>query len=74
MAFYSMSQHFPNIFLQDEVAGYVKNKLEKSATLEGVDLSHYAIKGTEEEWDSAISGGKTSVSIKRFVSFLAMAS
>lgn len=48
----------------DEVAGYVKNKLEKSATMEGVDLSHYAIKGTEEEWDSAISGGRTSVSIK----------
>ena len=48
----------------------VKDKLQKSSVLEGVDLSQYVIKGTEVEWDTAISGGKKSVSIKRFVFFL----
>lgn len=49
----------------DDVSSSVMDKADKSSvTLEGMDLSQYAIKGTEEEWDSAMSIGKKSISIK----------
>lgn len=55
------------IYLQNEAAKEVKEKEKKKLeALQNTDLAQYAIKGSELEWDKALSSGKQGlVSVKR---------
>lgn len=55
--------------IQNEAAQEVQKKQEKeAAVLKGLDLSQYAIQGSEDEWKSALKGGaKNIISVKGWV-------
>jgi hypothetical protein len=45
-----------------------KKEKKKLAELQKTDLSQYAIKGSEVDWDQALGGGKQGlVSVKRYL-------
>ena len=56
---------------QDEAAEEVKKEEKKKlALLQDQDLSQYAIKGSEQDWGTALAAGKQGlVSVKRSVLF-----
>ena len=63
----------PTLFLfvvQSEAAKEVSEKQKKDLdVLKGLDLSQFSIRGSEEDWDHALSSGKPAglVSVKRSV-------